>query len=255
MQIIGVVDLRAGQAVRACGGRRETYQPVAEVAGSAIIAGDPAALAHAYVEELGVSAIYAADLDAILNRGDQQRELSILSAAGVPLWVDAGIRTLAAAQEALAQYASRVVIGLETLRSFAELEAICKAVDRERVAFSLDLRGGIPITNGGAARLAETIQAIAKRAVDAGARTLIVLDLERVGMRRGLDFQILERVRDAVSGTALFAGGGVQGIDDLTALARCGYEGALVATALQDGRLRSADLATAKRWPHGRDIR
>jgi phosphoribosylformimino-5-aminoimidazole carboxamide ribotide isomerase len=255
VQIIGVVDLRAGQAVRACGGRRDTYQPVAEVAGSAITAGDPVALARAYVEELGVSANYAADLDAILNRGNQQRELSILSSAGVPLWVDAGIRTLAAAQTALAQYASRVVIGLETLRSFTELEAICKAVDRERVAFSLDLKGGIPITNAGAARFAETVQAIARRAVDAGAHTLIVLDLERVGMRRGLDFQILERVRDAVPGAALFAGGGVQGIDDLTTLARCGYEGALVATALQDGRLSPADLATAKGWPHGRDIR
>ena len=218
MHVIGVVDLRAGQAVRARGGHRDAYQPVMQVAGSAIPPGDPAALARTYVDEYGVSAIYAADLDAIRGLRLQDEQLSTLAAVGVPLWVDAGIHSTAAARQSLGLGTSRVVIGLETLRSFGDLEAICTEVDPERVAFSLDLRGGTPIMNS--VELAEPAQDIARRATDAGVRALIVLDLERVGMRLGLDLQMLKRVRDAVPETLLVAGGGVRGLDDLTALAR-----------------------------------
>jgi phosphoribosylformimino-5-aminoimidazole carboxamide ribotide isomerase len=43
----------------------------------------------------------------------------------------------------------------------------------------------------------------------------------------------------------LLAGGGVRGLKDLESLAGCGCDGALVATALHDGRLGAADLMAA----------
>ncbi len=43
----------------------------------------------------------------------------------------------------------------------------------------------------------------------------------------------------------MFTGGGVRGIDDLQQLARIGCAGALVATAIHEGRLTPADIAAA----------
>ncbi len=68
------------------------------------------------------------------------------------------------------------------------------------------------------------------------------MTLGRVGADAGPDFERLAAVRRA-SGAALYAAGGVRGADDLAALARAGIAGALVASALHDGRLSAKDLA------------
>jgi uncharacterized protein related to proFAR isomerase len=75
MRLIGVLDLLAGRAVHARAGRRTRYAPVQAVAGSSIEAGDALALARAYMERLGLTELYAADLDAILGglRRDHER--------------------------------------------------------------------------------------------------------------------------------------------------------------------------------------
>jgi phosphoribosylformimino-5-aminoimidazole carboxamide ribotide isomerase len=79
--------------------------------------------------------------------------------------------------------------------------------------------------------------------VAAGASSIIVLDLSRVGTRRGVDVALLERVRTAVPEVELIVGGGVRGPSDLAALEKAGCDAALVATALYDGRLQPGDLA------------
>jgi phosphoribosylformimino-5-aminoimidazole carboxamide ribotide isomerase len=53
----------------------------------------------------------------------------------------------------------------------------------------------------------------------------------------------------------LVAGGGVRGADDLARLADAGCDGALVATALHDGRLSAADVTAARRIAVRRGVR
>ena len=67
-----------------------------------------------------------------------------------------------------------------------------------------------------------------------------MIDLARVGTGAGLDLPLIARVRDAAPGLTLLAGGGVRGPEDLARLVDAGCDGALVATALQDGRLGAA---------------
>lgn len=253
MQVVGVVDLIRGQAVRARAGDRNMYLPVAQIAGLPIDPGSARALARAYIDDFGLSTLYLADLDAILGRRTQEELILQVAGTGATLWLDAGIRSTSSAQYALTLGASRVVVGLETLRSFAELEDICRDVDCDRLAFSLDLRGGRPIA--ASQSVVDRPEEIAKRAVEAGVRTLLVLDLDRVGTSRGLDLDMLTRVREAVPGTMLIAGGGIRGIDDLAAVAQCGCDGGLVATAILDGRLSASDVATVQHWPHRSGIR
>ena len=66
MRIIGVIDLKDGQAVHARGGRRNEYSPVAEAAGT-VINGDAVKLAGVYLDTFGLTDVYVADLDAITS--------------------------------------------------------------------------------------------------------------------------------------------------------------------------------------------
>jgi phosphoribosylformimino-5-aminoimidazole carboxamide ribotide isomerase len=219
MKTIGVIDLRGGVAVHARGGTRREYTPI----------GDAVDLARAYVERGGVGDIYVADLDAIDGAPDlASSTVRAVAAIGAPVWLDAGITSVERARAALDAGASRVVVGLETLTSFEALRAICDAAGSERVAFSLDLRDGAPLGIG----RGEDACALVDRAAAAGAGAVIVLDLARVGMRTGLDLDLLRRVRAVAPDVELIAGGGVRGDGDLKALEEAGCQGALVGTML-----------------------
>ena len=246
MRIVGVLDLAGGLAVHARAGRRDEYQPVQQVAASPIPPGDAVSLATAYRDRLAVDELYVADLDAI-TAGQPQRVLVSALAAVAPLWLDAGVTSGDSAREALAAGATRLVIGLETLVSFDALAEIAASIGSARTAFSLDLRERRPVLAVGGIRADMASVEIAERAADAGARTIIVLDLARVGTGRGIDLETIARVRDAAPDVSLLAGGGIRGLEDVSRLADAGCDGVLVATALQDGRMTAADIAAARR--------
>jgi HisA/HisF family protein len=246
MRVIGVLDLRNGHAVHAHAGDRERYAPVQSVAGEAIEPGDARALARIYCHRFGLSDLYAADLDAIEGRAPQDR-LVVSLAIPATLWLDAGVSSADQVHHALSMGAARVIVGLETLRSWEALDEICAVVAGGYIAFSLDLRDGKPLGNDGVT-CGGSAHAIAARAVAAGVASIIVIDLARVGTGDGIDVRLVARVRDAAPRATLLAGGGVRGVDDLLRLADAGCDGALVATALQDGRISPAQVAAAQRY-------
>ena len=187
MRVLGVLDLLAGRAVHARGGLRERYAPVDRFGGIPIEAGDALALARAYLERSGVRELYAADLDAIMRGSPQDALVSGLTRLGVSLWLDAGVTSARAAARAISLGVAVVVVGLETLPSFEVLGEICDTIGGERVAFSLDLRGGQPVSDDTVAGAGDSVLRLAERAASAGAAAIIVLDLARVGTGQGLD--------------------------------------------------------------------
>ena len=248
MRIIGVIDLLGGRAVHARAGDRQKYASVASVAGDAVL------LARRYLDA-GVRELYAADLNAILSGARQDRAIEALTALGVPVWVDAGVTTIEAARECLALGAGRVVVGLETLTSFDALQSICAEVGSRNMAFSIDLRDGQPIIRPDAAippnvvrigtiqQVDAAVEGAARFAASAGVEAIIVLDLAKVGTRTGVDPGLIARVRAAVPGVMLLAGGGIRDAEDLSRLAAAGCDAVLVATALHDGTLGAAEIA------------
>lgn len=242
-EVLGVVDVRCGLAVRARGGRRDEYAPIERVAGENIPAGNAAALARQFVDRFGLAAVYVADLDAIERRVQQHAVVRTIASIA-PVWLDAGIASLDDAQRALECGASRVIVGLETLPSFEVLRSIVSAVGRGRVVFSLDLRKGEPIAT--TSELAQqSPEDLATLAADAGVSAIIVLDLARVGMASGLDVDLLTRVRTRVGSVQLYVGGGVRARHDLEVVRTVGCDGALVASSLLDGQITRHDLAFA----------
>src|SRR5688572_16168207 len=103
MRVIGVIDIRRGRAVHARAGDRATYQPVASVGSLPLEPGNARALAESYVERLGVTELYVADLDAILQdepgaQTGSASQISAVASLGVPLWLDSGISSISDAQ-------------------------------------------------------------------------------------------------------------------------------------------------------------
>jgi phosphoribosylformimino-5-aminoimidazole carboxamide ribotide isomerase len=248
MDVIGVIDLAGGLVVHARGGRRDYYQPLTHSAGQAIAPGDVQAVARIYRDTLGLSSLYVADLDAIRGRPAQDDAIRGLAGSGTSIWLDCGVTAARDADGARARGASRIVVGLETLRSWDLLREVARRLGPAHVAFSLDLRGGVPVTSEPGIAALDAV-AIATRAADAGSGTIIVLDLARVGSGAGCDLAILGRLRRALPQVMLLAGGGVRGPDDLRRLAAEGCDGALVATALHHGAIGSADLHTLRAVP------
>ena len=244
-----MLDLVQGTAVHARAGDRERYEPVRSALAPGAD-GDPVALLRAYREDLGATACYVADLDAIRGGVVQRsllRELATLETgfAG-PLLVDAGTNRPAGTQEVLACGASEIVVGLESLHGFGDLAGIVELVGPERVTFSLDLRLGRPILNPAlqdAAGVAPDALSLAEQATGCGVRTLLVLDIGRVGTGCGVDLGMLEGLRRRFPTHRVLAGGGVLTRRDLDRIRDTGCDGVLVASAIHSGRVGAADLA------------
>ena len=250
--MIPVLDLTAGRAVLARGGRRDTYAPVDSVLVAGGARGDPLALARAYRDILDCDEWYVADLDALAGGAVQRALLGSLAGLRGRLTVDAAVTTPERARELVADEAARVVVGLETLPSFDALALVARAIGPERVVFSLDLRDGAPLAE---AAVTGTPLALAHAAVTAGAGAIIVLDVARVGSGRGVDCVLLEALRRAHPHVEMLAGGGIGTARDLERLADAGLDGALVATALHDGRIRRGDVAAVRHADHPSDSR
>jgi len=236
MRIIPVLDVRHGRAVHAVAGDRAHYGPLRSVLHGGP---DPIALARAGREAWGLLDLYLADLDAIT--GESPPDLGLyraLAGLGLDLWVDAGVRDPSDLAGLLGAGVGRVVVGLETVLGPGALTGIVAEAGADRVAFSLDLVDGRPMVDTlpdwGTAEAAE----LALRAIDSGVRTIIHLDLARVGTGRGVGG--LGAI--AGGGVEWIVGGGIAGLDEIRKLARIGVGGVLVGSALHDGRIGTDDL-------------
>lgn len=235
MEIIPVLDLKAGQAVHAVRGERRSYAPVRGLLGSGE---KPIALAAAYRDRLGCHACYIADLDAIAGAPANTGLLSALVDLGLVLWVDAGVSSVPGVQALLKLGIARVIIGSETLHSLTRLQELAAEFNPDQLVLSIDLKGGnllapTDFTNP------EQLLAVA---AELGLHQIILLELARVGVAAGPPLDLLTLLQPHFAELAFYAGGGVRHRGDLEALIRAGAAGALIATAFHRGALTAADL-------------
>lgn len=232
MEVIPVIDLKAGAVVRAFGGQRETYRPIVTplAAGSA-----PEDVVAGFLALHPFRTIYIADLDAIEARGAQDDAIARLRRAfpAVSFWVDPGVGGLASARSWLSRHGeAHLVLGSESLQDLAPIESL---PDRSRLVLSLDFRGDDLLGPKGVFD-----------AVSLWPDRVIVMTLARIGTHSGPDLDRLAAIARHARGHRIFAAGGLSDAHDLERLAKVGVSGVLVASALHDGRLTGADLAVAQ---------
>jgi phosphoribosylformimino-5-aminoimidazole carboxamide ribotide isomerase len=115
---------------------------------------------------------------------------------------------------------------------------VAEAVERfgsGRVVVSVDLRGEEVLVKSGFDGFRDAFSLINSfKAM--GVSQVIVLDLLRVGSGAGVNIDFLQRVV-RLGGLEVYVGGGVRDINDLLELRSLGVTGALVATALHNGKI------------------
>ncbi len=234
-ELIGVIDLRGGRAVHAIAGQRHLY---GEVAADGIVAGDAWALAERY-RRCGVTSLYLADLDAIVDSKDPDWRLAVAIAeatcAGRVYW-DAGRCSLSIATAA-AGLAPNLVCVIPT-ESFRSLDHWSEAIGNllaemgiTRVAAGLDLEGDLVKTAAGSAT--DHHSRWCERAADLGVITVVVLDLRYVGGLSGIGTDgVCRSVKTHWPGVRMLSGGGVRSREDIARLVDAGCDGVLIASAL-----------------------
>jgi phosphoribosylformimino-5-aminoimidazole carboxamide ribotide isomerase len=224
MRIVPVLDLKGGVVVHARRGRRAEYAPLR----SPLVEGcEPVAVARALCAACRTRTLYVADLDALAGAPVNEAVLSALAEVAEP-WVDAGATTADRAAALGRAGVARNVVGTESLGPDAKIDP--------PVVLSVDLRDGRlispdPELAGGGPSAALPL------ARKLGVRELLVIDLARVGAGTGPPLNAVEELAGALPAVAVYAGGGVRDDADLRALESAGAAGALVATALHEGRL------------------
>jgi len=229
--IIPVLDLKEGEVVRARAGDRASYRPIETPLAAT---SRPADVLRGLLALAAFRTVYIADLDAIAGRGRHDMAIAELRRVGpeIEFWVDGGFTTVDDARSTPSAEGVLPVFGSETLASAAALHAARTKLGPAGFVLSLDYRGGALI---GPTDVAEQPELWPDR--------VILMTLDRVGMSAGADTARLRALVERAGGRRVFAAGGVRGAPDLAALSALGVAGALVATALHDGRLGRETLA------------
>lgn len=231
-ELIPVIDLMGGVVVHARAGERDAYRPLAHSV--LTTSPEPAAVIRGLLDLHPFRTLYIADLDAIRKQGDHKaliRELRVLF-PDLRFWVDAGFAGECACRRFLAAGLGDLVLGSESQSDLRLLEILR---GEPGLVLSLDFMGDRPL---GAPALFDAPELWPER--------VIVMTLARVGVGAGPDLERLRAVRARAPGKRIYAAGGVRGAEDLASLRALGCEGVLLASALHDGRLGRAELASAQ---------
>jgi phosphoribosylformimino-5-aminoimidazole carboxamide ribotide isomerase len=233
-----------GLAVHAIRGEREHYQPLRS---SLCATSDPLEVARAFRKKLGLNEIYVADLDAIQGT-DEIRHREVITALAcrekMSILLDAGVSDVENAHAWLELGIHRLVIGSETLRDFNALKEFPARVDRNRLGFSIDLRGGKTLSRCPDLTAMPPMR-ILQHLSWSGWQEVILLNLSRVGSEEGADRTLLADARDRFPGLSLLIGGGIAGPEELIELQALGIAGVLTATALHRGTINAQHLSAS----------
>lgn len=230
MDVIPVIDVSKGKAVRAVMGDRAHYQPLVTPLAADT---EPASVAKGLKSLYPFRRIYLADLDGIAGRGRNVHLVPSISAVlpATEIWIDAGTSSRGAARAVLAAPVATLVIGSEVLEGLAAYKDMM-AEAPSRVVLSLDFRGDEFM--GPDALLADA---------SLWPQRVIVMTLARIGSNDGPDFARIRTIAGQAGATRrIYAAGGIRGKADVIAVRQAGASGALIASALHNQKISAGDL-------------
>lgn len=230
MELIPAVDLRGGQVVRL----RQGDFGRAQVHGD-----DPLAVVHRWVGE-GATRLHLVDLDGAREGRPVQASLlgQLVQAAGVPCQVAGGLRDDRSVAAALEAGADRVVLGTRLISDPTWVQSLVARHGPGRIVAALDVQDDEAHGDG-------WVSSGARRPLDlaltelsqAGLALFVVTAISRDGLLGGPDMELLGRVAAVVDPAAVIASGGIASLADLQRLAAAGYAGAILGSALYEGRI------------------
>lgn len=232
MIVYPAIDLKDGECVQLVQGRMDE---------ATLYGRDPAAMARRWVGE-GARWLHVVDLNGAF--AGESRNLpairAIVEAAGVPVQVGGGIRTLETVELLLERVGvGRVILGTAALRDPALVEAAVKRYT-DRVAVGIDARNGRVAVEGWAEDTDTTPLELARFMGRIGVRSLIYTDISRDGTLSGPNFEATaELIRQ--TGLEVILSGGMSRLSNVTRAREIGAAGCIIGTALYEGAIRLSE--------------
>jgi phosphoribosylanthranilate isomerase len=238
LELLPAVDIAGGQAV----------QLVQGVAGSEKRFGDPVEAALRW-QHAGAEWLHLVDLDAAFGRGhNRELQAEIVGRLDIAVEMSGGIRDDDSLGAAMAAGCRRVNIGTAALEN-PEWCAAAIAAYGDRVAIGLDVRGTTLAARGWTRDGGDLYEVLARLDAEGCAR-YVVTDVNKDGMLQGPNLDLLRAVC-AATDRPVVASGGITELADLVSLMELvpvGVEGAIIGTALYEGRFTLED-ALRLTWP------
>jgi phosphoribosylformimino-5-aminoimidazole carboxamide ribotide isomerase len=238
MDLFPAIDLRGGRVVQLTQGDFDRER---------IHGDDPVAVAQAFVAA-GAPWIHTVDLDAARTGQAVNRHLiaAIAAAVDVPVQAGGGVRSAEAAAALADVGVARVIMGTAAME---DPDLVATIAGRQPVALGLDVRGREVAIRGWAQGSGVEWPDALRRLADAGAEALVVTQIDVEGLMGGADTEGLAEVL-AATDLDVIASGGVGTLADLLALDAVTANGrrlagAIVGTAIYEGRLDVAEAVTA----------
>jgi len=230
MIIIPAIDIKGGKCVRLLQGRMDA---------ETVFSDDPAAMGVRWEKE-GAGILHVVDLDGAIEKQPKNIQVieEIVGRVGIPVQVGGGIRDIRTIEMYLDKGIQRVVIGTEAIRNPDLVKTACKRFPSQ-IIVGIDAKNGFVAIEGWTQTTKTTAVALAKHFEDYGVAAINFTDIERDGMRTGVNIKEIEKVAAAVS-IPIVASGGVSSIKDiekLLPLERLGVIGVITGRALYDGSL------------------
>jgi phosphoribosylformimino-5-aminoimidazole carboxamide ribotide isomerase len=191
-------------------------------------------------EAQGAQRLHVVDLDGARGGARENAEVirGLIEAVDIPVQVGGGVRALDTARALLNEGADRVVVGTLAAEQPESLAAWVAALGAERLIVGVDARGGYVATHGWQQQTDVRVLDFCATLRKAGVERVLYTDVSRDGRLVGPD---LDTTRQIASLLKVIGSGGVASVEDLRHLAEAGAEGAIIGTALYEGRLAFGD--------------
>ncbi len=229
MLVIPAIDVRGGKVVRMQQGdpsREKTYET------------DPVAQAKSFVAA-GARQLHVVDLDRAFGTGENSDVLAaICRAAGVPVQVGGGIRTLAQAQAMLDAGAAYVILGTVLVEEERAARNMIHQLG-ERVFAGVDAWGDVVSVRGWQDETQINRDALVARVVQWGVTRIVFTEISRFGTGEGFDLDALAAVAET-AGVKITAAGGARTIDHVRELrerAPSNVDACILGNALYEGTI------------------
>ena len=240
MEIIPAIDIRGGRCVRLLQGDygRET-----------VFDDDPTAVARRW-RDAGATRLHLVDLDGAREGQPVNRATvaKILAAVETPVQLGGGIRDLETIRRYVSDGVDRVVLGTAAVKNPALL-ASALAEFASRVVVGVDARDGVVVMEGWRETSGVTALDLLRQLAELGVPRVIYTDTLRDGTLTEPNFAALEAIlsddRLSARNLRVIYAGGVSAIDHVRRLASTSVEAAIVGRALYTGDINLAEaLAT-----------
>ncbi len=223
-QIVFVIDILNGKVVHAIRGERAAYRPVrnSRVCDST----DPIEM----IAALNPKEVYIADLDRLQHIGNNFEAINKITYLTGTM-VNIGVEKIEDIEKC-GMISDTVILSTEA--SSLDIMEYASKNHPDRTSITIDIKNGKVLTKD--EKLRQEPEELVKLFNGLKIKDIVIIDLTRVGSSDGINENFLSELA-CISHHNILFGGGIRDMKDIDLLKEIGISGALVATAVHNGKI------------------